>query len=123
MKSQSNQLKKTALPSEWISALFKRFQVRYGHKFTGSIDGLEEMAVKEWAEGLAGLTGAQIKKGLDTWKEPWPPSLPEFMEACLDEQSKHPMYIESRKALPPPLCKKEIADAQREKLRKLGIKV
>lgn len=122
-KSQESQSKKTGLPNEWVSALFKRFQARYGHKFQSAMEGIEEMAVKEWSIGLSGLTGAQIKKGLDAWKEPWPPSLPEFIEACLDEQSKHPMYIESRKALPPPLCKKEIADAQREKLRKLGIKV
>ena len=106
--------------------MFKRFQVRYGHKFTGCIDGLEELAVIEWSEGLAGLTGEQIKKGLTTWASEWPPSLPEFRAACEgseDWQHKGAAYVESRKALPAPLCKKEIAQAEREKLRKLGIKL
>ena len=90
------------------------------------MDGIEEMAVNEWSIGLSGLTGAQIKKGLTDWQEPWPPSLPEFRAACegsSDWEHKSPAYVESYKALPRPLCKKEIADAQREKLRKLGIKV
>lgn len=126
MQSQSKLLPKEArLPIEWISALFKRFQVRYGHKFTSSIDGLEVIAVAEWANGLAGVTGKQIKRGLENWKGPWPPSLPEFREACTGAtvgwEYKSLAYVESRKALPAPLCKKEIADREREKLRALGI--
>jgi hypothetical protein len=88
------------------------------------MDGIEEMAINEWSEGLAGLTGEQIKKGLTDWQEPWPPSLPEFRAACegsSDWEHKSEAYKETRKALPAPLCKKEIADAEREKLRKLGI--
>jgi len=75
-------LSKTGLPTHWVSALFKKFQARYGHKFTGSIEGIELLAAEEWSQGLSGLSGTQIKKGLDTWQEPWPPSLPEFREAC-----------------------------------------
>jgi hypothetical protein len=47
-----------------------------------SIEGIEELATKEWAEGLSGLTGAQIRKGLGNLEGEWPPSLPEFRKAC-----------------------------------------
>lgn len=45
--------------------------------------GIEEAAVAEWSNGLSGVTGEQIKHGLDTWSEDWPPSLPEFRNACM----------------------------------------
>lgn len=126
MRLQDATLKKTGLPTSWVSALFKRFQARYGQKFTSSIEGIEELAADEWSEGLAGLIGAQIKKGLVSWAGDWPPSLPEFKAACLgadDWEHKGDAYKPFQKALPAPLCKKEIAQAEREKLRKLGIKV
>ena len=47
------------------------------------IDGIEEVAVTEWAQGLAGITGAQMKRGLENWQGDWPPSLTEFRDACL----------------------------------------
>lgn len=81
-KSQSTTSTQTGLPISWISALFSKFQIRYGHKFTSTIEGIEEQAVNEWAEGLAGLTGEQIANGLKVWDGDWPPSMPEFQKAC-----------------------------------------
>ena len=75
-KSQSETSNKTVIPFAWISALFAKFQVRYGHKWVSTIEGIEETAVTEWSQGLAGLTGAQIKFGLDNLTDDWPPSLP-----------------------------------------------
>jgi len=75
-------LKDEALPNHWISALFKKFQARYGHKWTSAIEGIEETAVNEWSVGLSGVTGDEIRKGLEVWTESWPPSLPEFKVAC-----------------------------------------
>jgi hypothetical protein len=75
-------LSKTDLPKAWVSALFKKFQARYGHKWTTAIEGIEEIAVNEWAEGLSGVTGEQIKRGLSEWAEAWPPSMGEFKAAC-----------------------------------------
>lgn len=66
----------------WIAQIFKKFQVRYGHKWSSFIDGIEELAVQEWSEQLSGLTGDEIKYGLDTWKEDWPPSSVEFVKCC-----------------------------------------
>jgi len=47
------------------------------------IEGIEETAVTEWSQGLAGLSGEQIKFGLDSLTDEWPPSLPAFRAACL----------------------------------------
>lgn len=79
--------RKTALPLHWISALFIKFQSRYLHKWTSAIEGIEESVVIEWSQELAGLTGAQIKTGVDNWKEAWPPSSAEFKKCCLGELS------------------------------------
>lgn len=70
------------MPIQWVSALFSKFQVRYGHKWVSVIEGIEETAVTEWSQGLAGLTGEQIKFGLDNLTDEWPPSLPAFRAAC-----------------------------------------
>ena len=56
--------------------------MRYGHKWVSTIEGIEETAVTEWSQGLAGLTGEQIKFGLDNLTDDWPPSLPTFRAAC-----------------------------------------
>lgn len=75
-------MNKTGIPISWVSALFAKFQVRYGHKWVSTIEGIEETAVTEWSQGLAGLTGEQIKFGLDSLVDEWPPSLPAFRAAC-----------------------------------------
>lgn len=63
-------------------AIFEKFQARYTHKWTAAIEGIEEIAINEWSEQLSGLSGEDIKYGLDNWKEDWPPSAPEFKKAC-----------------------------------------
>lgn len=82
-KSQKKTLKKTALSRSWVSALFKKFQARYGNKWTSNYDGIIEFAIDEWAEGLGQLNGQQLNNGLETWNSDWPPSLPEFVNTCL----------------------------------------
>jgi hypothetical protein len=71
------------LPDHWVAGIFKKFQVRYGHKWTSGISGIEQLAVQEWAKGLAGFTGEQIATGLEYWTGDWPPSMDEFKRACL----------------------------------------
>jgi len=46
------------------------------------MEGIEEVAVVEWSQGLSGLTGEQIKSGLDSLSDDWPPSLPAFRALC-----------------------------------------
>jgi len=53
-------------------------------KWTHGIEGIEEIAVREWAQGLATLTPDHIKRGLaGTIGDEWPPSMGEFRKACL----------------------------------------
>ena len=90
-------MKKTDIPAHWISAIFKKFQYRYGSKFLANIEGIEEGVVAEWQKGLAGFSGLDIKRGLEVWQEDWPPSLPEFKRACKEKRiACHEIY----KALP-----------------------
>lgn len=96
--------KKMALPINWISALFLRFQAIYGHKFTSTIQGIEDIATTEWANGMAGITGEQIKCGLEkcaqkklqSGEQDWPPTLAEFRALCLPERvpAAHRDYIQ-----------------------------
>lgn len=102
-------------------------QARYGHKWTSTINGIEELAVREWSEGLTGFTGEEIRRGLEWWDDEWPPSLPEFKEACRGSQHNEnaAMYREFKPALPEPDWRKQERKesakngvaAMREKLR------
>jgi len=46
--------------------------------------GIDAMAI-EWADGLAGLNGDDIKRGIEHCRRemPWPPTIAEFRKACL----------------------------------------
>lgn len=77
--------RRTALPTHWVTELFKKFQSRYLSKWTKPIEGIEEQAVQEWAIKLGRLNGDQLKHGLDTWNGDWPPSADEFLKCCLGE--------------------------------------
>ena len=79
------------------------------------IEGREEFTVKEWAEGLAGLNGQQIKIGIDTFDGDWPPSLNEFKKACRGSKGRlhHGAAYQDAPALPKP----EITPEQLKKRR------
>ena len=82
------------------------------------------MAVTEWSQGLAGLTGEQIKKGLDNLTDGWPPSLPEFRAACLNKQVNgfgldyRPEYYRNSNIIKP---EKRLSSTDRDKKRKDNI--
>ncbi len=81
-KSQEKISSKTDLPNSWIAWLFKKFQIRYGHKWTSRIDGIEREAVQEWASELSGLTSNEFRTGYEAWKDSWPPSIDEYRDSC-----------------------------------------
>ena len=127
-KSQERTLKKTDLPIHWTAELFKKFQARYGHKWVSAMDGIEKVAVKEWSEQLAGITGEQIAFGLDNWNEDWPPSSVEFKKCCLDKLGKDEESTRQTNtfiALPPAVRLEEnkdmVNEARNEIKKKLGI--
>jgi hypothetical protein len=82
MRSQKETSNKTGLPISWVSALFKKFQAIYLHKWTSAIEGIEDLAVVEWSQGLSGLSGEQIKLGIANLSEDWPPSVIAFRALC-----------------------------------------
>lgn len=60
-------------------------QAIYGSRWTASLDGIEETAVREWVKGLQGLSAEKIRDGLTQCQRGgsgWPPSLPEFRAMC-----------------------------------------
>lgn len=83
--------------------------------------------ISEWAEGISGLTDEQLAKGVNAVRESceWPPSIAEFRRLCTggsDDSWRWAAYNQQkRKALPNKRCDKSIADAEREKLKKLGV--
>ncbi len=72
------------LPAAWVAKLIAKMQVMYGAKFTQQWAGIPpEVLQSEWAEELAGFTGAELARGLAACRErTFPPTLPEFMVLC-----------------------------------------
>lgn len=70
------------LPELWVLALFKKLQGIYLHKWTSALEGIEDTAISEWQTALGGLSGDQIKKGLDSLSDEWPPSAVGFRALC-----------------------------------------
>lgn len=87
----SSTFSQAALPDSWIERIFQRMVGRFGNTFldkfrTGQLTaGGEDSGLVNakivWAEDLAGLTGEQIKRGLQASYQ-FPPSCDEFREKC-----------------------------------------
>lgn len=77
-----------ALPSEWVSRLFSRFQAIYGNKVAtmwADADLNEVRAV--WGDGLGHYDAVDIKRSLETMivaYPDYPPTLPQFVAMCRD---------------------------------------
>jgi len=71
-----------------VVGIFKKFQVRYLHKWTSAIDEVEDIAVNEWAIELGGLNPEQIQRGLDSLPEGWPPTAGEFKNLCVEQPDR-----------------------------------
>ena len=82
MNSQKRQSNENGLSEVWVLALFKKFQAIYLTKWTSALEGIEKTAMVEWSQALRGLTGDQIKNGLDSLSEEWPPSAIGFRALC-----------------------------------------
>lgn len=72
-------------PKVWIEALFKRFSVMYGSKWSAMWADVPMADVMDaWQEDLRGINGDQVKRALEHCKShcPFPPTLPEFLSIC-----------------------------------------
>jgi len=76
----------SALPDNWISKIFSKFEARYGSLFIDRWRDCDMENVREtWAEELAGFRDqperiAYALRALGD--QPFPPTLPEFIAAC-----------------------------------------
>lgn len=116
-RNNSGAISSNRLPDSWVEALFAKFAARYLNKWTSSFPTPESLrvAVSEWAERLGGLSGEEIKYGLDNWKGRWPPSVEEFREACRPDvglTENADMYRIQQKSLPEPDWRKAERNAK-----------
>lgn len=81
----NNQKNSSALPNAWIDWIFEEMVGMYGKRFVDMWGTTDQEAVREvWARRLAGLSGAQIARGMKLCeRRPFPPTLPEFNNLCL----------------------------------------
>ena len=90
------------MESKWVAALFVKFQVLYGNKWTSNYPSheLRTLAIEEWSRMLGGLSAEEIRRGLDTWKGEWPPTAGEFRSVCepIRKKAAHKLF----QALPRP---------------------
>lgn len=81
------------MPDAWISKIFSKFEARYGSLFHDRWKGCDLANVKEtWAEELAPFAAkpeaiGYALKVLANAK--FPPTLPEFIEACRNAPAPH----------------------------------
>jgi hypothetical protein len=69
--------------SRTIKYLFAKFHARYGSKWQSQFpEDLWPLVQSEWLAELKEMTADDIKRGLDTWHEFWPPNVFEFKDAC-----------------------------------------
>lgn len=81
---------------------------------------MRQLALTEWGERLADLTGEQIKHGLDNWRDKWPPNVEAFRNACTggdDWQHNTAAYRAFPPGLPKPKAKRETAERELAKIR------
>jgi hypothetical protein len=80
---------------------------------------MRELAVREWGERLASLTGEQIKRGLDDWHGEWPPNVEQFRRACMGTGNLHntAAYRRFQRSLPKPKADASVVAAELAKMR------
>jgi hypothetical protein len=75
---------KECLPQAWVEAIFMRLSAQLGAKVADLWGGVPPAAVKaEWAQGLAGFSPSEIKRGLSSCQtRAFVPTLGEFVRLC-----------------------------------------
>lgn len=75
----------SALSTKWATALLARFALIWPKGWADSVAGVNHgLLVAEWAQGIAGLTGTEIRDGINYVRAhaTWPPTIAEFRTAC-----------------------------------------
>lgn len=106
--------------SAWLNAaidkLWERFENRYGSLWMDRWAGLPMARVKaEWADELRGFSSDAIRHGFDVTKgNRFPPTLPEFSDACRDSARRAGTF----QALPAPTIDKETARQRLQEIKR-----
>lgn len=85
------------LRPDWVKALFAKLSARYGTLFADRYAGVpQDVLIAEWGAELAGLTGDDIRRGLDGCRDlKFPPTLPEFLGLCRPPIEPHTAFMEA----------------------------
>ena len=85
------------LRPDWVRALFAKLSARYGTLFADRYAGVpQDVLIAEWGAELAGLTGDDIRHGLDGCRDlKFPPTLPEFLALCRPPIEPHTAFMEA----------------------------
>lgn len=82
----------------WVDALFARFASIWPRHWSDLVAVADlGMLKSEWANGLAGMSGEQIKMALEYHRErsPWPPAIAEFISAGKPSSGRKKMSDEA----------------------------
>jgi hypothetical protein len=81
----------SGLSSRLISRIWEKMAAIYGHRWVSAYGahadetGQLSQAAETWAQGLAGLSREQLRRGFEALLRAgleWPPTLPEFRDMC-----------------------------------------
>ena len=100
-------------PKHWVEALFKRFSVMYGSKWSAMWADVPMADVLDaWQEDLKGVQAEQVKRALEYLKanNPFPPTLPEFLGICRQFKAlpQNVAYLPAPRSKMPPEIKKQL---------------
>lgn len=95
-----------AISSNWLRRLWERMGVMYGAAWENDNgdapqddDGALTLAGEVWREGLVGITGPQLARGLQRCilsHPEWPPRIGQFRALCLDVPTLTELRLELR---------------------------
>ena len=92
---------RSALPDNWIDALFARLTGLYGNRFTNMWAAIDAKLVRQtWAQELAGVTPSAIKYALENLPDEFPPTALQFKKICFMRPEQVPALTNSAPAHP-----------------------
>lgn len=85
------------MPLTWVERLFEVMLTHYGKAFLDKWAVVSADRLKaQWAEKLAGLSSAELRRGVEALDEcTFPPSLPEFRRLCRPPVNYEGLFFEA----------------------------
>lgn len=91
----------SALPEQWIDALFARLTGLYGNRFTNMWANIEPQLVRNtWAVELAGVRPEAIRYALEHLPDEFPPTALQFKKICFMCPEQAPALPNNKTASP-----------------------